>query len=153
MIMFSSAAIISGYTSFSTTYPCAQIGFTLGEEGTSAAFPDCVMYYNGTNPEQRVVVYPNMDSENPIEIAAALGISFGTAGWLALWIHAILIEFYVRTSPSPQHFTHCCALTDNEIAASDTGGNNSSPPGLLRAPARAWLQSSWQRRSSSRTLR
>jgi PPE-repeat protein len=98
--MFSSAAIISGFTSLSTTYPCAQINFTLGEDGTLSHYPDCIAYYNGTNPGQRVVVTPNFDSENPIEIAAALGVSFGTAGWLALWIHAILIEVYVsRLSP------------------------------------------------------
>lgn len=96
--MFSSAAIISGYTSLSTTYLCAQINFALGEEGTLAYDPACSAYYNGTNTEQRVIVTPNFDSEDPIEIAAALGISFGTAGWLALWIHAILIETYVRIS-------------------------------------------------------
>lgn len=93
--MFSSAAIISRWTSLSTTYPCDQIDFMLGEEDTLAAYPDCIAYYDGTNLQQRVVVAPNFDSENPIEIAAALGVSFGTAGWLALWIHVIVVEVYV----------------------------------------------------------
>jgi hypothetical protein len=100
LIMYASAAIISGFTSLSTTYPCAQINFTLGKDGTLSYYPDCIAYYSGTHLGQRVVVTPNFNSENPIEIAAALGVSFGTAGWLALWIHAILVEVYVGTSSS-----------------------------------------------------
>ena len=93
--MFSSAAIISGYYSLATTYPCVQIDSILGEDGTLAAYPGCITYYDGSKLDQRVVVSPDFESENPIEIAAALGLSFGTAGWLALWIHAIIVEVYV----------------------------------------------------------
>jgi hypothetical protein len=96
LIMFSSAAIISGYKSLATTYPCIQINSVLGERGTLALYPGCITYYDGSNLDQRVVVSPDFESENPLEIAAALGISFGTAGWLALWIHAIIVEVYVR---------------------------------------------------------
>lgn len=94
--MFSSAAIISGYKSLATTYPCIQIDSVLGEDGTLALYPGCSTYYDGSDLDQRVVVSPDFESENPLEIAAALGISFGTAGWLALWIHAIIVEVYVR---------------------------------------------------------
>jgi hypothetical protein len=111
LIMFASAAIISGFTSLSTTYLCAQINFTLGKQGTLSYYPDCIAYYNGIHPEQRVVVTPNFNSENPIEIAAALGVSFGTAGWLALWIHAMLIEVYVCTSSSCSG----CILTPSQL--------------------------------------
>jgi hypothetical protein len=34
-------------------------------------------------------------SSNPVELAASLSVPFGTAGWLALLIHTIAIEFYV----------------------------------------------------------
>ena len=100
--MFSSAAIISGYKSLTATYPCVQIDSVLGEDGTLAMYPGCSAYYDGSNPDQRVVVSPDFESENPLEIAAALGISFGTAGWLALWIHAIVVEVYVRSWPALQ---------------------------------------------------
>jgi hypothetical protein len=93
--MFSSAAIISGYKSLAATYPCVQIDSVLGENGTLGMYPGCSTYYDGSNFDQRVVVSPDFESENPLEIAAALGISFGTAGWLALWIHAIVVEVYV----------------------------------------------------------
>jgi hypothetical protein len=119
LIMYASAAIISGFTSLSTTYPCAQINFTLGKEGTLSYYPDCIAYYNGTHLGQRVVVTPNFNSENPIEIAAALGVSFGTAGWLALWIHAILIEVYVCKSSSsrwnPSLWCSDCTLTSSQL--------------------------------------
>jgi hypothetical protein len=121
--MFASAAIISGFNSLSTTYPCAQISFTLGEEGTLSYYPDCITYYNGTNLGQRVVVTPNFDSKNPIEIAAALGVSFGTAGWLALWIHAILIEVYVCVSlPRRTWSLTCsdCTLTFSQLRMTPT---------------------------------
>jgi hypothetical protein len=111
LIMFASAAIISGFTSLSTTYPCAQINFTLGEEGTLKYYPECIVYYNGTDLEQRVVVTPNFDSQNPIEIAAALGVSFGTAGWLALWIHAILVEVYVGIPHFSRGLSPCSAVS------------------------------------------
>ena len=108
LIMFSSAAIISGYNSLAATYPCVQIDSVLGEDGTLALYPGCGSYYNGLNPEQRVVVSPDFESKNPIEIAAALGISFGTAGWLALWIHAVIVEVYVRLARG-------AALTETEV--------------------------------------
>jgi hypothetical protein len=97
LIVSSSAAIISEFTSLSTTYPYAQINSTLGKYDTLTAYPDCIAYYNGISPSHRVMVIPDLDSDKPIGIAAALRVSFVTAGWSALWIHAILIEVYVRT--------------------------------------------------------
>lgn len=70
------------------------------EKITLAVYPECTAYYDGTNLEQRVVVTPDMDSGSPFEIAAALGVSFGTAGRLALWFHVLMVEFYVSATPS-----------------------------------------------------
>lgn len=101
LIMFSSAAIISMIGGFYTARPCAQINFLFGRDYTLQLYPGCLPYYQGKNPDQEVVVTANFDSTtNPMEIGAALGVSFGAAGWLAFWIHAIAIEVYVSCSGS-----------------------------------------------------
>ena len=77
--------------------PCTKINSVLGPDMTVNTYPDCINFFNGTNKAQQVVVTANFNSLNPMEIGASLDISFGAAGWLALWIHAILIEFYVSS--------------------------------------------------------
>ncbi|KAK4956609.1 hypothetical protein LTR10_006136 [Elasticomyces elasticus] len=79
--------------------PCKQINFILGPESTLQSYPDCAFYYNGTNPDQQVVVSAGFPNGNPAEIAAALGITFGGAGWLGLVIHAFFAELYLRLTP------------------------------------------------------
>jgi len=79
--------------------PCAQINAIWGSNNTLSAYSACSAYYDGSDPDYRVAVksgYPT--SSSPVEIAATFGSTFGGAGWLALWLHAILIEVYVSTS-------------------------------------------------------
>lgn len=78
-----------------TTRPCAQIASVLGHEDTLAAYPGCINYLNGTEPDLHVVVTADFASSNSVELSAALAISFGTAGWLTLLLHTIAIELYV----------------------------------------------------------
>ena len=98
--MFSAAAIISTIGGFFVTRPCAQIDWLLGQDFTLNLYPGCLPFYKGQNPDQQVVVKADMNSSDPIAIAAALGVSFGPAGCLAFWIHAVLIEVYLRLTPA-----------------------------------------------------
>jgi hypothetical protein len=100
LIMFSSAAIISSIGGFYTVRPCAQIASVVGKQGTLFFYPDCAPYVNGTNPNQQVIVEANFNSEDPIEIGASLGIPFGSAGWLSFWLHAVIVELYLRLTPA-----------------------------------------------------
>ena len=77
--------------------PCGKIDSVLGQDFTLNLYPGCLAFYNGKNAAQEVVVAANFNSTDPMEISASLAISFGVSGWLALWIHVILIEFYVST--------------------------------------------------------
>ncbi|KAK0351900.1 hypothetical protein LTR91_025381 [Friedmanniomyces endolithicus] len=99
LIMFISANIISTMNGWYVTRPCAQIGSIFGPHHTVAVYPECQAYFNGTNPQQVAIVVASMSNGNPISIAATLGVSFGSAGWLAFWIHAVLIEIYLRLTP------------------------------------------------------
>ena len=88
--------VISTMNGWYVTRPCAQIGSIFGPHHTVAVYPECQAYFNGTNPQQVAIVVASMSNGNPISIAATLGVSFGSAGWLAFWIHAVLVEVYVR---------------------------------------------------------
>ena len=57
-------------------------------------------FFDGTNLYERVIVKATNYSEDPLEISAAAGIGFGAAGWVALWLHAITIEVYLRLTPA-----------------------------------------------------
>ena len=98
--MFSSAAIISSIGGFYTTRPCAQIASILGKAGTLAYYPACLPFFQGKNNALQVIVEAGFPNGNPVEIAAGLGISFGSAGWLSFWLHAVIIEFYLRLTPA-----------------------------------------------------
>jgi len=93
----SSLLVISTMNGWYVTRPCSQIGSIFGPHHTVAVYPECQAYFNGTNLQQVAIVVASMDNGNPISIAATLGVSFGSAGWLAFWIHAVLIEVYVRS--------------------------------------------------------
>ena len=79
-----------------TTRPCAQIDFALGQNDTLTYYPGCEAFYSGSNPNARVIVTANFMGDNPMETSASLAIPFGTAGWIALVLHTIAIELYVR---------------------------------------------------------
>lgn len=95
LIMFSGAAIQALIGNFFSTIPCAKINFVLGKTGTLQFYPGCASFYRGNAGQKEVLTAANFNSANPIELTASLDINFGAAGFLALWIHAILIELYV----------------------------------------------------------
>ncbi|KAG9943338.1 hypothetical protein KCU85_g8763, partial [Aureobasidium melanogenum] len=99
IIMIISAQIISMSRDWYTVRPCAQIAFALGENETLAAYPQCADYFNGNAPNLPVIVTADFSSDNSMELSAALGIPFGAAGWLALLLHTLAIETYLRLTP------------------------------------------------------
>jgi hypothetical protein len=99
LIMFISASSIANNPSYYTSRPCAQIAYSyqgLGptEAITTSLYPDCQAFFNGSNPDQHVVVALNLNGL-PDQVGAALGESFTMAVWLALAIHAMAVEIYV----------------------------------------------------------
>jgi hypothetical protein len=107
IIMFISASAIASKTGYFTSRPCAQIAYSYESTGnaeaiTSYLYPDCQAFFNGSTPNQEVVVTLNFNGL-PEQIGAALGESFGMAVWLALAIHAMVVEIYVS-----EHQLHQC---------------------------------------------
>jgi hypothetical protein len=99
IIMFASASVIANKGSYYTSRPCAQIAYSYQGSGKTEAittylYPDCQAFFNGSNPDQHVVVALNFNGL-PDQIGATLGESFTMAVWLALAIHAAAVEIYV----------------------------------------------------------
>ena len=92
VIMITGALSISALGGWFITKPCAQLNCVIGEQYTLSLYPVCASFFDGSNPSQRAIVEANFSSNDPNEIAAALGIPFGTAGWMSFFIHAIAVE-------------------------------------------------------------
>ena len=67
------------------------------EAATVAAYPECASYFDGTSPFQQAAVHAKFGGSGT-EIGAALNMCFGMALWVALAMHAIGVEVYVRSS-------------------------------------------------------
>ena len=125
--MIAAASIVSSMNGFYSARMCGQVDYMMGQNRTLANFPDCAAYYSGEDPEKYVMVRASMKG-NRATVASALGISFGPAMWLALALHAIGIEVYVRAaSIHPPKTSHpvrirvdyeAVLLTQVEFAAS-----------------------------------
>ncbi|KAI4222211.1 MAG: hypothetical protein L6R36_006311 [Xanthoria steineri] len=98
IIMIISALIIPKAGGFYQAMPCEKISFIFEDDqaGFQEFFPACFAP-NGTN-NGWVAVEASFDGSGAT-VAASLGLCFGTAGWLALAMHAIGVEIYLRLTP------------------------------------------------------
>ena len=96
LIMFLSALVISSVGGYYRAMPCSEIAFLQDSRETfEANFPQCFAA-NGTNDDW-VAVQANFGGK--AQAATALGLNFGMAGWLALFLHAMGVEIYLRMTP------------------------------------------------------
>ena len=82
--------------------PCAELAYIANETGRPlkslhAQYPVCAPNANLSVDNMAVVKAQYKGS--PEQIGASLGISFGMAMWLALFIHAAGIEIYLKLTP------------------------------------------------------
>ncbi|CCT69026.1 uncharacterized protein FFUJ_07960 [Fusarium fujikuroi IMI 58289] len=69
--------------------------FYHNKPAVEALYPDCIGFYTGVTPDQRVII-KGTSGGRPDEIAASLNSAFGASAWLALLIHTIAAELYLR---------------------------------------------------------
>ncbi|KAL0942137.1 uncharacterized protein CTRU02_200023 [Colletotrichum truncatum] len=81
---------------------CAVLDFIFRGNQTKVLgyYPDCNAFYSGENPGLNVLIHANVNAHQPAEIAAGFTAVFGAGSWLALAIHAILVELYLHLTPS-----------------------------------------------------
>ncbi|KAK1962450.1 hypothetical protein LY78DRAFT_684036 [Colletotrichum sublineola] len=102
LIQFSCAAIISTMGTYYAARPCSQVAYTIGDSNrTLELYPDCAAYFSGANPVQQTIVHADLlTATSAAEAGAAASLPFGLALWLALAMHAIGIEVYLRLTPA-----------------------------------------------------
>ncbi|KAJ1713543.1 hypothetical protein NYO67_4257 [Aspergillus flavus] len=102
IIMIISTVIISISPKYYMAQPCDKIDFIIGREQTLESYPDCASFYNGSRPDQNVLVLGDFNG-NADKIGTALNLNFGMAFWLALFLHAIGVEIYLQMTPKESH--------------------------------------------------
>ncbi|RYC64664.1 hypothetical protein CHU98_g1566 [Xylaria longipes] len=99
--LFIGALVISSIGGHYVTQPCDKINFILkGQNATMQSYPECAPFFSGENPDQQAVVLANLYGNNGAEVGASFNAIFGSAGWLALALHAIGAELYLRLTPA-----------------------------------------------------
>ncbi|KAF7563214.1 hypothetical protein G7046_g919 [Stylonectria norvegica] len=95
------AMITSATGPYYTVRTCAVVDYIYHHDQTTveALYPDCVAYYTGKAPDQAVMIQGDVTSSQPEQLASSLNVNFGAAAWLALIIHCIAVELYLRLTP------------------------------------------------------
>lgn len=103
LIMIISGLIISTHGEHYQPFQCEVVDYlTLGDvNATMTTFPGCSPHASTAESGQWAMVRANMYSGSIIETVAALQLGFALGGWLSIAIHAIGIELYVGTDPTP----------------------------------------------------
>ena len=81
-----------------STFPCAVIDYMFGHNETlvMTVHPPCTSFYSGQDANQHILVHADTTSGRPDELVAAYNATFGSGSWLALAIHCIMVEVYIR---------------------------------------------------------
>ena len=98
IIMIISANIISALQSYWDIWPCAKLNWVYQNDrnATLTRYPSCNGFYDGSVPGKLVLVHADFNSDFTEEQGAAMGLSFGLAGWIAIFLHGVGVEIYVR---------------------------------------------------------
>lgn len=98
------AAILSSYHAggYYQIRPCAVIDHMYYHNQTKVEFffPECSRWYSGEDRNLAVLVAAFDGSGTKHEAGATHGIGQGASGWLALALHTIGVEIYLRLTPA-----------------------------------------------------
>ncbi|KAJ2984482.1 hypothetical protein NUW58_g6036 [Xylaria curta] len=95
------AMVVSAVGGHYVAQPCDKINFALhGQNTTMELYPECAPFFSGENPDQHAVVTGDFNGNNVMEAGAALNAAFGPAAWLAIALHMLGAELYLRLTPA-----------------------------------------------------
>ncbi|KPI40108.1 uncharacterized protein AB675_11493 [Cyphellophora attinorum] len=99
IIMIISAVIISAIGSYNTTMLCGEVAF-INRDGANSTYM-ALQYPSCTNSDasQPVIVHANLSGPSGENAGASLRMSSGLAAFLALALHVIGVEIYLRLTP------------------------------------------------------
>ena len=94
IIMIISAVVITTFGGYYQVSSCDKVLFIHGDEAAiNSLFPQCANRTGSENP--RVVVEANLGGSAE-GAGASLGLSFGMAMWLAIFLHGVGVEIYLN---------------------------------------------------------
>ncbi|KXH31589.1 hypothetical protein CNYM01_12122 [Colletotrichum nymphaeae SA-01] len=96
------AAMITAESNYYQVKQCAMVDFIFRHDQNKVLgfYPGCDGYYSGENPGLSVLVHASITAHQPAEISAGFTAVFDSGSWLALVIHAILVELYLHLTPA-----------------------------------------------------
>jgi hypothetical protein len=101
IIMIISANIVSSMRSYWDIWPCVKLDWFYKNDrnATLARYPSCSSFYDGSALGQLAIVHADFNSNSGEEQGAAMGLTFGLAGWIAMFLHGVGVEIYVSVRP------------------------------------------------------
>ncbi|PNY29428.1 Uncharacterized protein TCAP_00659 [Tolypocladium capitatum] len=102
IVLIMSKIVGRGGGEYLVVRPCAVVDSMFGGNQTTVArlYPGCTAYYAGTAPDAYVAVRADTTTGRPDQTAAAFGAGFGSSAFLALALHALGAELYLRLTPA-----------------------------------------------------
>ncbi|KAJ6188551.1 hypothetical protein N7519_003459 [Penicillium mononematosum] len=149
LIQALSAVIISMYPSgWYQVMPCAELLPPL--ETVYSTYPVCSPSNSNLTVDSQVIVKANFNGE-PEQIGAALAIGFPMAMWLALVMHAVGIEAYLRLTPKEAERLRIVSYKRQLAAGMKNPGNAGLVPEKL-GDMELWEPQMRHREDSSETV-
>ncbi|KAF2658375.1 hypothetical protein K491DRAFT_690114 [Lophiostoma macrostomum CBS 122681] len=98
IIPFAALIISNATPPYYQPRPCAQVAFQLGRSSTLSFYPECAAFFSGEQPDKYVLVQATLHGgpERLDQVGACLGVVFGMALWLAIWVHGVGAEVYLH---------------------------------------------------------
>ncbi|KJZ72500.1 hypothetical protein HIM_08169 [Hirsutella minnesotensis 3608] len=91
-----------GGSEYYSVTPCYVVDnmFRGNQSAVEGYYPDCRAYYSGANPNVHVTVHADITTSRPDETATAFNKSWGPSAFLAILIHTLAVELYLRLTPA-----------------------------------------------------
>lgn len=82
--------------------PCYVVDNMFGgsQAAVEALYPDCRAYYSGADPNVHVPIRADTTTGRPDQAASAFNNTFGPSAWLAIFLHTLGAELYLRLTPA-----------------------------------------------------
>lgn len=95
--MILGAVVVSAIGSYYTTMTCGEVAFINRDDssGFQMTYPECI----GADDSKHIVVHANLGGPSGENAGASLRVNFGMAIWMALFLHAVGVEIYLRLTP------------------------------------------------------
>ncbi|KAI1196709.1 hypothetical protein F5X97DRAFT_334493 [Nemania serpens] len=100
VVMLAASYAVSALGDYHAAQPCDKIDFVLGGDmgRVLGRYPGCAAFYSGRDRGRHVAARADIASADPVEVLTAFNVTYGMSSWVALMIHVVGVELYLRLS-------------------------------------------------------